>query len=147
VHSFVEFQDGSTMAQLGFPTMEVPILYALASPERLPDEFEPFDPVRAGALEFEPLRRDAFPMFDLGLAAAHAGGTAPAAFSAANEVAVAAFLADDLDFPGIPRVVGAVLDAWDGGQVESVEAVMVADAEARRRANEVVGNCSGHMGC
>lgn len=147
VHSFVEFQDGSTMAQLGFPTMEVPILYALASPDRLPDEFEPFDPVRAGALEFEPLRRDAFPMFDLGLAAAHAGGTAPAAFSAANEVAVAAFLADDLDFPGIPRVVGAVLDAWDGGQVDSVEAVMAADAEARRRANEVVGNCSGHMGC
>ncbi len=147
VHSMVEFQDGSTMAQLGFPTMEVPILYALAAPERLPNEFEPFDPVRAGPLEFEPLRREAFPMFDIGLDAARVGGTAPAAFSAANEVAVAAFLADALDFPGIPRVVGAVLDSWDGGQADSVEAVVVADAEARRRATEMVGNRPGRLGC
>lgn len=147
VHSMVEFQDGSTMAQLGFPSMEVPILYALAAPERLPNEFEPFDPVRAGPLEFEPLRRDAFPMFDIGLAAAYAGGTAPAAFSAANEVAVAAFLADTLDFPGIPRVVGAVVESWDGGQADSVQAVVVADAEARRRAREMVGNRPGHVGC
>ena len=147
VHSMVEFQDGSTMAQLGFPTMEVPILYALAAPERLPNEFEPFDPVRAGPLEFEPLRRDAFPMFDIGLAAARAGGTAPAAFSAANEVAVAAFLKDALDFQGIPRVVGAVVDSWNGGEADSVQAVVVADAEARRRAMEMVGNCPGHPGC
>ena len=147
VHSFVEFRDGSTMAQLGFPTMEVPILYALAAPDRLPNEFEPFDPVRAGPLEFEPLRRDAFPMFEIGLAAGRAGGTAPAAYSAANEVAVEAFLKDELDFLGIPRVVESVLDSWDGGPADSVQAVVAADAEARRRAKEVLGNRPGHVGC
>jgi 1-deoxy-D-xylulose-5-phosphate reductoisomerase len=147
VHSFVEFRDGSTMAQLGFPTMEVPILYALAAPERLPSEFEPFDPVRAGPLEFEPLRRDAFPMFEIGIAAARAGGTSPAAYSAANEVAVAAFLEDGLDFPGIPRVVENVLGSWDGGPADSVQAVMAADTEARARAADVLGNRPGHAGC
>ncbi len=140
VHSFVEFRDGSTMAQLGFPTMEIPILYALAAPARLPNEFEPFDPVRAGPLEFEPLRREIFPMFEIGIAAGRAGGSAPAAYSAANEVAVAAFLDDVLDFPGIPRVVERVLGSWDGGAVDSIEAVIAADAEARRRAAEIVGN-------
>jgi 1-deoxy-D-xylulose-5-phosphate reductoisomerase len=147
VHSFVEFRDGSTMAQLGFPTMEVPILYALAAPDRLSNDFEPFDPVRAGPLEFEPLRRDAFPMFEIGLAAGRVGGTAPAAYSAANEIAVEAFLKDDLDFLGIPRVVESVLKSWDGGPADSVQAVVAADAEARRRALEVVGNRPGHVGC
>lgn len=147
VHSFVEFRDGSTMAQLGFPTMEIPILYALAAPARLPNEFEPFDPVRAGPLEFEPLRRETFPMFEIGIAAGRAGGTAPAAYSAANEVAVAAFLDDVLDFPGIPRVVERVLGSWDGGAADSIQAVIAADAEARRRATEMVGNRPGSVGC
>jgi len=147
VHSFVEFRDGSTMAQMGFPTMEVPILYALAAPERLSSEFKPFDPVQAGPLEFEPLRRDAFPMFEIGLAAGRAGGTAPAAYSAANEVAVAAFLNDAIDFPGIPQVVESVLGSWNGGPADSVEAVVAADTEARRRAAEAVGNRPGQVGC
>jgi len=147
VHSFVEFRDGSTMAQLGFPTMEVPILYALAAPDRLSNEFEPFDPVRAGPLEFEPLRRDAFPMFEIGLAAGRVGGTAPAAYSAANEIAVEAFLKDELDFLGIPRVVESVLNSWDGGPADSVQVVVGADAEARRRASELLGNRPCHVGC
>lgn len=147
IHSMVEFRDGSTMAQLGFPTMEVPILYALAAPERLPNEFEPFDPVAAGPLEFEPVRSDAFPMFELGLAAARVGGTAPAAYSAANEVAVASFLASELSFTGIPEVVETVLGSWDGGPADSVQAVVVADAEARRRAREAAGNRLNPSGC
>ncbi|MFQ5530910.1 MAG: 1-deoxy-D-xylulose-5-phosphate reductoisomerase [Gemmatimonadota bacterium] len=147
VHSMVEFQDGSTMAQLGFPTMEVPILYALAAPERLPNDFEPFDPVAAGPLEFEPVRSTAFPMFELGLGAARTGGTAPAAYSAANEVAVGAFLTNELPFTGIPDIVESVLSSWEGGPADSVQAVVAADDEARRRATEAVGNCPDRPGC
>lgn len=139
VHSMVEFRDGSTLAQLGTPTMETPILYALTAPERIADPRPPFDPVGAGPLEFERLRREAFPMFDLGVAAGRAGGTAPAAFSAANEVAVAAFLREQIDFPDIARAVGGVLEGWDEGPADSVEAVVAADEEARRRAREQVG--------
>ena len=74
------------------PTMEVPILYALSAPERLANEYRRFDPVEAGALEFERLRKDDFPMFGLGVAAGRDGGTRPAAYNAANEIAVRAFL-------------------------------------------------------
>lgn len=139
VHSMVEFRDGSTLAQLGEPTMETPILYALTAPERIADRDAPFDPVGASPLEFEALRHEAFPMFDLGVAAGRAGGTAPAAYSAANEVAVAAFLRDEIGFLDIPRIVENVLHGWDRGAAASVEAVVDADLEARRRAREQVG--------
>lgn len=138
VHSFVEFRDGSTVAQLGHPTMEVPILYALAAPERLRNEFRSFDPVEAGPLEFERLREEDFPMFGLGVAAGRAGGTRPAAYNAANEVAVRAFLEGRIRFPGIPGVVARVLDAMPAAPVRALEDVVAADAEARRRAAEAV---------
>ncbi|MGD8497165.1 MAG: 1-deoxy-D-xylulose-5-phosphate reductoisomerase [Gemmatimonadales bacterium] len=143
VHSLVEFRDGSTLAQLSRPTMETPILYALTAPERVADPGEPFDPIASGPLEFESLRREAFPMFDLGVAAGRAGGTAPAAYSAANEIAVAAFLRDQIGFPDIPRVVEAVLEGWDVGPAASVEDVVAADREARRRAREQAGAPAG----
>lgn len=136
VHSFVEFRDGSTMAQLGYPTMELPVLYALSAPERLENEFVPLDPVALGRLEFEELRRDAFPMFDLGIEAGRRGGTTPAAYSAANEVAVEAFLDGEIDFPGIHAVVRSVVDTWDAPAPSSLGDVRAADAEARRRAAE-----------
>jgi len=135
----VEFRDGSTLAQLGKPTMETPILYALTAPERIADPGPSFDPVGASPLEFEALRHEAFPMFDLGVAAGRAGGTAPAAYSAANEVAVAAFLRDEIGFLDIARAVEDVLQGWDRGAAASVEAVVDADLEARRRAREQVG--------
>jgi 1-deoxy-D-xylulose-5-phosphate reductoisomerase len=138
VHSMVEFRDGSILAQLGRPTMETPILYALTAPERIADPGVPFDPVGGSPLEFEELRREAFPMFDLGVAAGRTGGTAPAAFSAANEVAVAAFLRDEIGFLDIARAVEGVLEGWDEGPASSVEAVIAADREARRRAREQV---------
>ncbi|HEX6938704.1 MAG TPA: 1-deoxy-D-xylulose-5-phosphate reductoisomerase, partial [Longimicrobiales bacterium] len=100
IHSMVEFTDGSVLAQLGFPTMELPILYALTYPERIHDGGTRFDPVAAGALTFEPLDPARFPAFRLGIEAGRYGGVAPAVFNAANEVAVAAFLAGDLPFPG-----------------------------------------------
>ncbi|MEJ2548023.1 MAG: 1-deoxy-D-xylulose-5-phosphate reductoisomerase [Gemmatimonadota bacterium] len=138
VHSFVEFRDGSTMAQMGQPSMEVPILYALSGPERLPNEFQSFDPIADGPLEFEELRAHQFPMFGLGVAAGRAGGTQPAAYNAANEVAVRSFLDHRLSFPGIAAVVEDVLSRMNPRPVTSIEDVEAADFEARALAREAV---------
>ncbi len=137
VHAFVEFRDGSVLAQLGFPTMELPILYALTHPARLPDRGVPrFDPVAAGALTFEPVRADVFHTFAAGVEAGRAGGTAPAAFNAANEVAVAAFLDRRIPFGRIGETVRAVLDAHAVQPATTLEAVREADRWARARALE-----------
>lgn len=146
IHSMVEFRDGSTVSQLGHPTMEIPILYALSAPERLENEFQPFDPVQSGPLEFEKLRHEDFPMFDLGVAAGRSGGTAPAVYNAANEVAVRSFLEGRLTFTGIPVLVEAVLSEMHSSAVESVEHLVSVDAEARSRALEGVGTPSARRG-
>ncbi|HKK26960.1 MAG TPA: 1-deoxy-D-xylulose-5-phosphate reductoisomerase [Gemmatimonadota bacterium] len=138
VHSMVEFRDGSVLAQLGEPTMEVPILYALAYPERPADETPPFNPVRASPLTFERPRREDFPMLGLGLEAGRAGGTVPAAFNAANEVAVAAFLEERLSFPGIADVVEAALSRVARRTLETLEDVWEADRSAREAARDEV---------
>lgn len=132
IHSMVEFADGSVLAQLGFPTMELPVLYALSHPERIAHAARAFDPVAAGALTFEPVRADCFPAFALGIEAGKAGGTAPAAYNAANEIAVGAFLEGAIPFPGVAGVIRAALDQWEGGPASSLEAVLHADACARR---------------
>src|SRR6058998_777531 len=99
IHGFAEFVDGSVLAQVGFPTLELPILYALTYPERVPDSgVRRFDPVAAGALTFEELQLDRFPAYAVGREAARRGGTAPAMFNAANEVAVQLFLDEKLPF-------------------------------------------------
>lgn len=141
VHAFVEFEDGSVLAQLGFPSMELPILYALTHPERLPDSgVRRFDPVAIGQLTFEPVRYEAFPAFRMGLAAGRAGGTAPAVFNAGNEAAVAAFLEGRIPFGRIAEVIGGVLESHNPAPADSVEAVRAADAWARRRADELIGS-------
>ena len=139
VHSMVEFKDGSTVSQLGHPTMEVPIQYALSAPEHLATEFRSFDPVEAGPLEFERLRREDFPMFELGVEAGRSGGTAPAVYNAANEVAVRAFLEARLDFPGIATLVATILSSMPAAPVESLEHLVAVDSEARSRSRERVG--------
>ncbi|MEW5928399.1 MAG: 1-deoxy-D-xylulose-5-phosphate reductoisomerase [Gemmatimonadota bacterium] len=131
IHSMVEFVDGSVLAQMGFPTMEIPVLYALAYPERLPYACRRFDPVAAGALTFEPVRADLFRAFALGVDAGRAGGTAPAVFNAANEVAVAAFLEGALSFPGIAAAIDDALARWPGGEAATLDDVLRADAWAR----------------
>ncbi len=137
VHSMVEFVDGSVLAQLGFPTMELPILYALTHPQRLPDAGVPrFDPVGAGSLTFEPLRAAVFRTFGAGVAAGRAGGTAPTVFNAANEVAVAAFLERKLSFARISDTIEAVLDAHAPQPAVTLDAVRDADHWARARAHE-----------
>jgi 1-deoxy-D-xylulose-5-phosphate reductoisomerase len=138
IHSMVELADGSVLAQLGFPTMELPVLYALAYPERLPYETRRFDPVAAGPLTFEPVGADRFPAFALGVAAGRAGGTAPAVYNAANEVAVRHFLEGRLSFTGIAETVAEALERCPAGAVGSLSDVLEADARARRAAEAIV---------
>jgi 1-deoxy-D-xylulose-5-phosphate reductoisomerase len=139
IHAFVEFCDGSVIAQLGFPSMELPILYALTHPGRLPDTgVRRLDPVAAGPLTFEPVRRDVFRALDAGMAAGRAAGTAPAVFNAANEVAVAAFLEGAMPFGRISEIIERVLEAHVPVPATAVETVREADHWARVRASELV---------
>jgi 1-deoxy-D-xylulose-5-phosphate reductoisomerase len=138
VHSFVEFVDGSVVAQLGFPTMELPILYALTYPERVADaELRTFDVVRSSPLTFERIDLEAFPLFGIGCEAGRRGGTLPAVFYAANEVAVAAFLAEEIQFPAIGAVVEETLARVPDRPLDSLDAVLEADREARRVATNL----------
>jgi len=135
VHSFVEFVDGSVLAQMGQPTMELPILHALTWPRRPPDPaLRSFDPFRASPLVFEPVDEARFPLFRLGVDAGRAGGAAPAVFNAANEVAVEAFLKGMVSFTGIAKVVEAALAALEGTVAATLEEVLRADRAARSRA-------------
>lgn len=139
VHAFVEFCDGSVIGQLGFPTMELPILYALTHPSRLPDDgVRRFDPVAIGTLTFEPVRDDVFRAFRAGVSAGRAGGTAPAVFNAANEVAVAAFLEGRISFGRIAETIERVLETHRPEPVNDLETVRAADRWARARAHEVL---------
>ncbi len=140
VHSFVEFVDGSVLAQMGVPSMELPILYALTYPERVPDSGVPsFDPVALGGLSFEAVRYADFPMLRLGIDAGRRGGAAPAVFNAANEVAVAHFLAGRLSFSGIAECVSASLHALAGAPGISLDDLLQADILARDHVNAQVG--------
>ncbi len=133
VHSFVEFVDGSVMAQLGVPSMELPILYALTHPERLSDLGVPrFDPITAGTLDFQPVRHADFPALGLGISAGRAGGAAPAVFNAANEEAVAAFLAGSITFGQIPECIEHALADLADRPGSTLEELLVVDAESRR---------------
>ncbi len=140
IHSMVEFVDGSVLAQMGFPTMEIPILYALSHPHRLPYECRRFDPLAAGALTFEPVREQSFPAFALGMAAGRAGRMAPTVFNAANEAAVAAFLEGRLSFPGIAGAIEHALSRWSGAEPSSLAAVLECDAWARRLTETYIRN-------
>ena len=140
VHSFVEFVDGSVLAQLGAPSMELPILYALTFPDRVEDAgVPPFDPVALSPLQFEPVRHPDFPALGLGIAAGRAGGAGPAIFNAANEQAVACFLDGTIRFGDIPRAIESALDALGTVPGGSLDAVLTADAAARRHVQELFG--------
>jgi len=133
VHAFTEFVDGSVLAQVGFPTMELPILYALTHPERVHDNaVRPFDPIEAGPLTFESVRHDDFPTFSLGVEAGRTGGTQPTVFNAANEVAVRAFLEGRIEFGRIPHVIESVLGAHTVTPANDLDTVTEADRWARK---------------
>jgi 1-deoxy-D-xylulose-5-phosphate reductoisomerase len=138
VHSMVEFTDGSVMAQLGVPSMELPILYALTHPERIDDAGVPrFDPVAASPLTFEPVRYEAFPALALGIDAGRSGGAAPAIFNAANETAVALFLSGRIRFHDISDAIGSALATRQGRAGGDRDALLAADAAARQHVTDL----------
>jgi 1-deoxy-D-xylulose-5-phosphate reductoisomerase len=131
VHSMVEFVDGSLKAQLGAADMRIPIQYALTYPQRLPSASEPLDLTRVGCLTFEEIELSRYPCLELALEAARRDGSFPAALSAANEVAVDLFLRGDISFGSIPRLIEEVLSRHRGVAIDSLEAVLQVDEEAR----------------
>jgi 1-deoxy-D-xylulose-5-phosphate reductoisomerase len=143
VHSLVEFRDGSVLAQLGRPTMALPVLYALTYPERLPFDAPSLDLAQVGTLSFEPVPPGRFPAFELGREAALRGGTAPAVFNAASEEAVAAFLTEQLAFNEIPEVIRDVMGGHAVEDPTDLEVVRRADAWARVAARSGVQQRAG----
>jgi 1-deoxy-D-xylulose-5-phosphate reductoisomerase len=138
VHSMVEYVDGTVMAALLPPDMRLPIQLALAWPERLDVPPVRMDWAACHDLRFEPLDTVTFPMVDLAVAAGRAGGAAPAAYNAANEQAVAAFLQRRVRFLDIPRVVAAVLEGYDNTPIADIDDVLAAEDKARQHADRVL---------
>ena len=138
VHSMVEFEDGSVLAQMGVPSMELPVLYAMTYPERLDDAGVPrFDPIASSPLTFEKVRHDAFPTLGLGIAAGKQGGAAPAVFNAANEAAVARVLEGSLMFSRIPEAIDAALTRHGALPGDDLASLRAADAAARALVQEL----------
>lgn len=140
VHSFVEWIDGSVIAQISPNDMRFPILYALTYPERVPTPMPKLDLPSLGTLELAALDERRYPAVPLAYAALRAGGTAPAVLNAANEVAVAAFLEGRIPYRSLVPVVERVLADHPVSPATTLEAVLEADREARRRAAELVSS-------
>jgi 1-deoxy-D-xylulose-5-phosphate reductoisomerase len=135
VHALVRFRDGASLAHLGYPDMRVPISFALTYPERAATPIEPLVFGSGLILEFAPPDEQAFPCLGLARAAGEAGGTAPCVLNAANEVAVGAFLDEQLPFLGIADVVERTLSSVDSPPVHDLDELVAVDAEARRTAS------------
>jgi 1-deoxy-D-xylulose-5-phosphate reductoisomerase len=136
VHALVRFRDGAALAHLGYPDMRVPISFALTYPERGATAVPPLDLASGVTLEFHAPDLETFPLLAHARRAGEQGGTYPCVFNAANEVAVAAFLAGKLPFLDIVEVVADALDAADGSPARDLDDLVAADAEARRHAEE-----------
>ena len=142
IHSMVEYEDGSVLAQLGNPDMRTPIAHALAWPERIESGVAPLDLVSTARLDFEAPDFDRFPCLRLGFEAAEAGGSAPAALNAANEVAVDAFLNRRLRFTEIARVAEQTVAACAADEPRALDDVLELDGAARARAAEFITTAS-----
>jgi 1-deoxy-D-xylulose-5-phosphate reductoisomerase len=134
IHSLIEVQDTSVLAQLGWPDMRLPLLYAMSWPDRLPTNWEKFDLVKAGDLTFRAPDRVKYPCIELAYAAGRAGGSMPAVLNAANEQAVALFLAEKIQFLDIPKVIEKVCDKHrtDNNLTPSLDDILAADVWARK---------------
>lgn len=141
IHSMVEYVDGSILAQMGPSDMRVPIAHCLAWPQRMATPMAPLDFVSVGRLDFEAPDPVRFPALALARAALDAGGARPAILNAANEIAVAAFLAGRCGFLEIAAIVADTLDGYDPAPPETLDAVLAIDAEARRLAGERAKDC------
>jgi 1-deoxy-D-xylulose-5-phosphate reductoisomerase len=147
IHSFVEFVDGSVLAQMGFPTMELPILYALSYPERVDDPvLRTYDPVRASPLTFEEIDHVSFPLFGLGAEAGRRGGCAPVVYNASNEIAVQAFLEGRIRFPEMADVVNEALGRVPPVEIGDVDDVLSADREGREAASDAARKVASRVG-
>ena len=140
VHSMVEFVDGSTLAQISRPDMRLPIALGLSWPDRTADAIPAMDWSTGQSWDFEPLDEVAFPAVALCRAAGRRGGTAPAALNAANEEAVAAFLAGELAFPGIVDTVAQIVDEHPYRERPTLAEVLETETWARRRAGGLVSS-------
>ena len=138
IHSMVEYRDRSTLAQLGSPDMRIPIAHALAWPRRIATPCQPLDLAKIGRLDFEAPDAERFPALRLARHAAAQGGTTPAILNAANEVAVAAFLAGRIGFLDIAMIVEEVLNRYSAAKPSAIDDVLAADAQARAQAGEVM---------
>jgi 1-deoxy-D-xylulose-5-phosphate reductoisomerase len=143
VHALVGLRDGAMLAHLGFPDMRVPISFALTYPERAGTPIRALDLASGLRLEFGAPDLETFPLLSLAREAGVRGGTAPCAYNAANEVAVAAFLAGRLPFLGIAEVVAEALGAVDGAAAGDLDTLRAADAEARAVARQAAGRLAG----
>lgn len=140
VHSLVEFRDGSTIAQMGYPDMSVPVRFALSYPERQEADVKPLDLPALGGLTFHRPDLEKFPALRLGYAAAEAGGTMGAVMNGANEVAVRAFLEGRIGFLDVVEVVEDVMNQHEITEAPEMEEIMEADAWARGEAEECMRN-------
>jgi 1-deoxy-D-xylulose-5-phosphate reductoisomerase len=138
VHSLVEFQDGSVVAQLGMPDMKGPIAYALSYPDRLPEVSPGLDLATIATLTFQEPDRELFPCLGYAYDAISAGGSMPAVLSAANEVAVKYFLDEKIGYTDIPRVIRTTMEAHTPSHVRTVDEALRADLWARREAESVI---------
>ncbi len=138
IHSMVEFEDGAVKAQLGVPDMRLPIQYAFSFPQRLPSSFGRLDFMQCHELTFEAPDTDRFRNLALAYEALHQGGNMPCIVNAANEVAVAAFLADRLSFLGMSEVIEQTMQRVAFVATPSYEDYVATDAEARRMAEELL---------
>ena len=138
VHSFVEFVDGSVVAQMSVPTMELPVLYALTHPERVADDgVARFDPVALSPMTFEPVAYGQFPLLAMGIEAGRRGGAAPAVFNAANEEAVALFLGGRIRFTRIAPAVESALEKLGSVDAATRTDLLAADRAARQHVKEM----------
>lgn len=137
VHSAVEFADGAVLAQLGVPDMRVPIAYAMTYPRRIPTGSKPLDLFSIGTLTFEPGDPVRFPALRLAGECLNAGGAACTILNGANEMAVAAFLRDEIPLGAISRIVEGTLEACGAMPADTLDDIFHADLEARRVAKEI----------
>ena len=140
IHSLVQYQDGSVVAQLGIPDMRIPIGYALSYPERMPLELPPLNLSQCGNLEFIEPDYQRFPALRLAFEALHQGGVASAVLNAANEVAVEAFLNQKISFPRIAAIVEQTMQDVQGGNDREINDLLEADSSARRIALDLLTN-------
>lgn len=138
IHSMVQYNDGSVLAQLGNPDMRTPIAYAMGWPERITAGVDDLNLFDIAQLDFQAPDRQRFPCLQLAFDAMNTGGLATTVLNAANEIAVDAFLNDQLKFSGIPKVIEKCLTTVKSGPAENIDAILAADHETRETAHAII---------